>query len=79
MTPPLPSAISYVRRVNPSATIASSMSIRQVWTSLCGGSASMTSPSTATSGAPIERIASLASPRYVAPGFSSGSYSARPP
>jgi hypothetical protein len=39
------------------------MHMRQVCTSLCGGSASMTSPSTATSGAPIERIAGLVSAR----------------
>ena len=54
------------------------MSMRQVWTSLCGGSASMTSPSTATSGAPIDRIASLANAAIAsAPGVRSESHVAR--
>ena len=63
VTPPLPGLISQVSRVKPSAAMPSSMNIRQVCTSLCGGSASTTSPSTATSGAPIDRIASLVSAR----------------
>ncbi len=44
------SLISFVRRVKPSAALSGSIAIRQVVTSLRGGSASMTSPSTMTSG-----------------------------
>ena len=57
---PSPSSISYVRRVKPSAAMLGSITMRQVITSLRGGSASMTSPSTATSGMPMASIPSLA-------------------
>ena len=54
------SLISYVMRVYGSAAIPGSMSIRNVWTSLCGGSASTTSPSMITSGSrPPERASAL--------------------
>src|SRR5262245_49183122 len=57
-------AFDFVRHAS-EATAASSASIviRHVWTSRRGGSTSMTSPSTATSGEPIARISSLATPR----------------
>lgn len=55
--PPLASPISYVSRVKPSASISASITMRNDWTSFRGGSASMTSPSMPTSGAPVARIA----------------------
>ena len=52
VTPSPIDSISCVSVVNPSASIAASISIRQVWTSLRGGSTSMNSPSMITSGTP---------------------------
>ncbi len=68
VTPPSIDSISCVSLVNPSPFIVSSISIRQVWTSLRGGSTSRNSPSMITSGTP--GYAFIAAP---------GSALARPP
>ena len=70
-------AISQVTRLKPSALFSAVNRKRNVWTSLWGGEASMTSPSMMTSGKPTVSIPVVAFEWNFPPGLSSYSVGAR--